>query len=72
MLEDHERIAGDLHDHVIQRLFAAGMRLQGIAGLPETERLTRVDEVIGDIDDVIGQIRATIVSLRGSLGPQLA
>lgn len=48
------------------------MRLQGIAGLPETERLTRVDEVIGDIDDVIGQIRATIVSLRGSLGPQLA
>ncbi|HEY4991056.1 MAG TPA: histidine kinase, partial [Nakamurella sp.] len=31
-LEDRERIAADLHDHVIQELFATGMGLQGLVG----------------------------------------
>ncbi len=71
LLEDRESSAGELHDHVIQRLFAAGMSLQGIAALPEADRPARVNDVIDDIDDVIGQIRSTIVGLRGSLGPAL-
>lgn len=71
LLEDRNRIAHDLHDHVIQRLFAAGMSLQGVPGLDDAERLARVDGVIDDIDDVIAQIRSTIFGLRGALGPQL-
>jgi signal transduction histidine kinase len=71
LLEDRNRIAHDLHDHVIQRLFAAGMKLQGVPGLGDEERLARVDGVIDDIDDVIGQIRSTIFGLRGALGPQM-
>ena len=71
LLEDRNRIAHDLHDHVIQRLFAAGMKLQGVPGHGVDERLARVDGVIDDIDDVIAQIRSTIFGLRGALGPQL-
>ena len=66
LLEDRDRIARDLHDHVIQRLFAAGMTLQGVAGLREAEREVRLDRVVTDIDDVIGQIRTSIFGLRGS------
>lgn len=66
LLEDRDRIARDLHDHVIQRLFAAGMTLQGISGLREAERNSRVDRVVNDIDDVIAQIRTSIFGLRGT------
>jgi signal transduction histidine kinase len=67
--DDRERLAGDLHDQVIQRIFAAGLELQGIAGLTkvdgEAERLTAV---IANLDDTIKEIRATIfeLSLLGS------
>ncbi|MCE0764441.1 GAF domain-containing protein [Pseudonocardia kujensis] len=64
VLDERERIAADLHDHVIQRLFAAGLSLQGVAArlpAPEAERLTRV---IGDLDDTIAQIRTSIFSLQ--------
>ncbi len=67
LLEDRDRIARDLHDHVIQRLFAAGMTLQGAAGLREAERTARIDRVVTDIDDVIAQIRTSIFGLRGSV-----
>src|SRR5213076_2235694 len=42
MLDERERIAADLHDHVIQRLFAAGLSLQGVAARlqgPESAQL---------------------------------
>ena len=57
VLADRERIAHDLHDHVIQKLFAAGMDLQGSiarARSPElVERLTRtVDDLQSTIDDI--------------------
>ena len=54
-LEDHERIAADLHDHVIQELFATGMGLQSLL-----TQLTRPDEqarVLGYIDTLDGTIR---------------
>ena len=38
MLDERERIAADLHDHVIQRLFAAGLGLQSIAWSPRRGR----------------------------------
>ncbi len=70
ILEDRDRIARDLHDHVIQRLFAAGLTLQSVSvELGEDATSVRVNTVIDALDDTILQIRASIFQLRGSLGP---
>jgi PAS domain S-box-containing protein len=60
--EDRERIARDLHDLVIQRLFAAGMRLQAALGRPET-LAARSDETVAELDETIAVIRRTIFEL---------
>jgi signal transduction histidine kinase len=65
VLGDRERIARDLHDVVIQRLFAAGMQLQGAARRavrPEVRE--RVDSVVNDLDTTIRDIRGAIFELR--------
>ncbi|MFC5952798.1 GAF domain-containing protein [Pseudonocardia lutea] len=64
MLDERERIAADLHDHVIQRLFAAGLSLQGVAARLDGPEAGRVAQVIGDLDDTIAQIRTSIFSLQ--------
>lgn len=65
MLDDRERIAADLHDHVIQRLFAAGLGLQGyVAGLPPGRTAERLNATIVDLDDTIKQIRTSIFQLK--------
>jgi signal transduction histidine kinase len=73
LLQDRDRIARDLHDHVIQRLFAAGLTLQSLAGAvgagPHAERL---DRAIEDIDETITQIRSAIYGLRTPLGPAMS
>jgi signal transduction histidine kinase len=64
LLEERERIARDLHDKVIQRLFAAGMALQ--TALPLTARnevATRISRAIEDLDETIREIRYTIFAL---------
>ncbi|MEO6886128.1 MAG: GAF domain-containing protein [Jatrophihabitantaceae bacterium] len=72
LLEDRDRIARDLHDHVIQQLFAAGLSVQSVAGgLKGDPRAERLDRVVSGIDDTIRQIRTSIFQLRGQLGPQL-
>jgi signal transduction histidine kinase len=64
MLEDRERIAADLHDHVVQRLFAAGLTLQSVAGaVPAGPVANRLMRTIQDLDDTIRQIRTTIFQL---------
>jgi signal transduction histidine kinase len=63
---DRERIARDLHDVVIQRLFAAGMQLQGatrLSGQPDVQH--RIDRVVNDLDTTIRDIRGAIFELRG-------
>ena len=65
MLDERDRIAADLHDHVIQRLFAAGLALQSTAaklgpGTPTDRILATVD----DLDDTIRQIRTSIFQLQ--------
>jgi signal transduction histidine kinase len=71
LLEDRDRIARDLHDHVIQRLFAAGLTVQSVAaGMGGDERAERLDRVVAGIDETIRQIRTSIFQLRGQLGPQ--
>jgi two-component system, NarL family, sensor histidine kinase DevS len=64
LLEERERIARDLHDKVIQRLFAAGMALQTALPLTErTEVATRISHAIEDLDETIREIRYTIFAL---------
>ncbi|MBW0122948.1 sensor histidine kinase, partial [Pseudonocardia oceani] len=67
VLDDRDRIGADLHDHVIQRLFAAGLSLQGIAAaIGPGEARDRTTAVIGDIDATISQIRTSVFQLQGS------
>jgi signal transduction histidine kinase len=65
LFEDRARIARDLHDHVIQQLFGAGISLQGVlAGMEGGAGGELVNRVIDSIDDSIRQIRASIFQLR--------
>jgi signal transduction histidine kinase len=64
MLEDRDRIARDMHDHVIQRLFATGLSLQSAARLAEHPVVrTRLDEAVDNLDAAIKDIRRTIFEL---------
>jgi signal transduction histidine kinase len=68
LLEDRDRIAMDLHDHVIQEMFAIGLSLQGIAGQLGNERLAgRLLQKVEDIDRTIRRIRTSIFELRGTV-----
>jgi signal transduction histidine kinase len=70
LLEDRDRIARDLHDHVIQRLFAAGLTVQSLqARQPEPAAASKLGQVVTDLDDTIRQIRTSIFDLRGALSP---
>jgi signal transduction histidine kinase len=61
---DRERIARDLHDTVIQRLFATGLVLQSSLPLVDNAELrSRLEDAIDDLDDTIRQVRTTIFSL---------
>jgi signal transduction histidine kinase len=65
LMDERERIAKDLHDGIIQSLFAVGMGLQGtalMAGSPETA--ARIDSAVGDLDRVIRDLRNYIFGLR--------
>ena len=66
VLADRERIAHDLHDHVIQRLFAAGMDLQGTIARSRSPDVTaRLTRTVDDLQGTINDIRNTIFQLQG-------
>ncbi len=69
MLEDRERIATDLHDVVIQRLFAAGMRLQALVPTVDGPVRDRLNDVVGELDTTIAEIRETIFALHSRQEP---
>lgn len=66
MLEERDRIARDLHDHVLQELFATGLTLQSIAAAigPAEQQQRRLLDTVHRLDDVMGQIRTTVFGLR--------
>jgi signal transduction histidine kinase len=64
VLDDRDRIARDLHDRVIQRIFAAGMTLEGATRLDELAPvLEKVNKAIDDLDTTITEIRTAIFEL---------
>ena len=70
LLEERDRIARDLHDLVIQRLFATGISLSGAAGVPGTPEkvVERLDAAVDALDVTIKEIRATIFELHKPVG----
>ena len=69
LVAERERIAHDLHDHVIQRLFAAGMDLQGtLARARSPEIVDRLNRTLDDLQTIIEEIRTTIFQLKSPLG----
>ena len=65
VISDRERIARDLHDVVIQRLFATGLQLQGISMLAAgSEVAARLEQAVEDLDLTIKDIRGTIFELQ--------
>ncbi|MFC7360781.1 sensor histidine kinase [Nocardioides astragali] len=72
LISDRERIARDLHDIVIQRLFATGLQLQGVAAMAGDGAVTdRLDAAVADLDDTIKAIRGTIFELQDRRGDSL-
>jgi len=64
LYEERERIARDLHDVVIQRLFAIGLSLQGTLRAKDTTRMSQaIDRAVDDLDETIRDIRRTIFEL---------
>ena len=64
ILADRDRIASSLHDNVVQRLFAAGLALQGVALRAARPDLTaRLDEVVQNLDESITLLRQSIFAL---------
>ncbi|MFC3993291.1 GAF domain-containing sensor histidine kinase [Actinoplanes siamensis] len=72
VFEDRERIARDLHDVVIQRLFATGMQLQAtVQHVAHPDAAKRISAAVDDLDDTIRDIRRSIFELRTPVGTSL-
>ncbi|MDF2823784.1 MAG: histidine kinase [Mycobacterium sp.] len=65
VLTDRDRIARDLHDHVIQRLFAIGLSLQGTRGGDSPDTPRRISGALDDLQEVVQEIRTAIFDLHG-------
>lgn len=63
LADERDRIARDLHDHVIQSLFAVGLTLQSVVGDPSTASGARIAGQVDAIDSTIRQIRQAIYRL---------
>lgn len=66
LAEERSRIASDLHDTVIQRLFAIGLGLDAILPLTSSDAVRKsIDAAVGSLDETVAQIRSTIFALQG-------
>ncbi len=64
LIEDRERIARDIHDGVIQELFAVGLALQATRGTDSAEASERIDQAVDSIDDAMTSLRDYIFDLQ--------
>lgn len=71
VLAERDRIAQDLHDHVIQRLFATGMSLQGtLRRIDDVHARARVEQAVEQLDATVREIRTSIFDLHASEHPE--
>ncbi|HVM67218.1 MAG TPA: PAS domain S-box protein [Acidimicrobiales bacterium] len=67
VLEDRQRIARDLHDRVIQRLFAAGLGIEAVRGRVQDPHVgERLQQIVGDLDGTITELRSSIFALNAT------
>lgn len=64
LAEEHERLARDLHDRIIQSLFALGMDLESGLTVPDADQTARISRAVDTLDDVIRAIRDVIFDVR--------
>jgi signal transduction histidine kinase len=64
IFEERDRIARDLHDLVIQRLFATGLGLQSLSRTVDEAAADRLTAFVEDVDQTIREIRSTIFGLQ--------
>lgn len=69
VFEDRDRIARDLHDLVIQRLYATGMSLEGMMPIARPQVADRIRNAVDAMDDTIRDIRGTIFALQSRVRP---
>lgn len=70
LFEDRERIARDLHDRVIQRLFATGLSLQAVAGSAvPSDVAQRLARAVDDLDETVREVRSAIFELHTARVP---
>ncbi|HEY7628848.1 MAG TPA: PAS domain-containing sensor histidine kinase [Ilumatobacteraceae bacterium] len=70
--EDRERIARDLHDTVIQRLFGEGLKLLATMNVVDERAKPRIQATIDGLDQTIKELRMAVFSLQGGETPQAA
>lgn len=63
LLEDRVRISRDLHDNVVQRLFATGMELDVVSRRVQSEEASRIFRVIEQLDEIIAEVRRAVFAL---------
>lgn len=69
VFEDRDRIGRDLHDLVIQRLFAVGLSLQSVSRMSEVPQVAaRIEAAVDDLDATIKDIRRSIFALGATAG----
>ncbi|WP_018635140.1 GAF domain-containing sensor histidine kinase [Parafrankia elaeagni] len=68
VFEERDRIARDLHDVVIQRLFATGLQIQGMTRVIDPDAAVRLNAAVRELDQTIADIRQTIFSLTAASG----
>ena len=72
LIADRDRIARDLHDSVIQRLFATALQLQGLRRIVVLDEVrSRLDDAVSELNTTIRDIRSTIFELRHDDGSSL-
>ncbi|HEX5401826.1 MAG TPA: GAF domain-containing sensor histidine kinase [Pseudonocardiaceae bacterium] len=72
VLADRDRIARDLHDHVIQRLFGVGLALQGTyRRVASPEVASRISDSVDQLHEIVSEIRTAIFDLHADTGGSL-